>query len=214
MVGFGVNSFLRRIFSVGSPSANFLIRISFGISFQSGLLQWIFSVRSPSTDLFSRISFSGFFQSDLLRRIFLVRSPLVDLHCQISIGDLLCRISFDRSFQSDFFSTDLLSQISSNGSPQTDLLSRISYGRSSQSELFRRIFSVGSSPTDLLWRSSIQSPQLHRGTPRVSHCRRYWVGLSTLLYNKLGTYNLYAQVRGKVLRIIGYGEMLRIIRYS
>ena len=95
--------------------------------------------------------------SPLLRRIFSVGSPP---------ADLLSRI----------YSIDLLRWIFSVGSPPTDLLSRIPSDRSSQS-----ISSSGSSLSYLLRMSSIQSHQLHRGTPWVSHCRRHRIGLSTPL---------------------------------
>ena len=71
---------------------------------------------------------------------------------------------------------DLFRWIFSVGSPPTDLLSRIPSDRSSRS-----ISSSGSSLSYLLRLSSIQSHQLHRGTPRVSHCRRHRIGLSTPL---------------------------------
>ena len=129
---------LWRIFSFGSPPADFLSRISSNESSQSDLLRLIFSIRSPLADFLSRISFDGPSKPDLLWQIFLVGSPLADLWRIFSVGSL----------PKDFLS---------------------------------RIFSVKSSPTDLLRRSSIQSHQLHRGTPQVSHCRLHWIRLSTPL---------------------------------
>ena len=90
--------------------------------------------------------------------------------------DLLSRISSDGSSQSD-----LLRRIFSVGSPPEDLLNRISSGESPQSDLLRRISLVGSPPSDLLRWSSIRSHQLHHGTPRVSHCCRHRIELSTPL---------------------------------
>ena len=103
MVGSRVSPFLRRIFSVGSPLADLLSRISFDGSFQSDLLQQIFSVRSPPTDLLSWISSGESSQSDLLQRIFSTGSSSTDLlnrfiSYESSLVDLLRRSSI-RSHQ-------------------------------------------------------------------------------------------------------------------
>ena len=79
MVSSGVSSFLRRIFSIGSPPTDLLSRLSFDGSSQSDLLQRISSVGSPSTDLLNRISYDVSSQPDLLRRIFSVESSLTNL---------------------------------------------------------------------------------------------------------------------------------------